>query len=181
MMMQMLEAGGLDVLIDHVRATDEDNLKGYYELEAVKATGRDPSWLAGAGGKAVKVIYLLLKDLPARYEYRVIFMRRDLAEVVRSQQAMLARRGESGAGLGAEQMADVFARQLERVDQWLAEQANFQRLDVPYREVITDPRSHARRIEEFLGRPLDIVAMEAVVDPALYRQRFDAGSASPSI
>ena len=171
MMMQMLEAGGMAIRTDHVRAADEDNLRGYYELEAIKHTRSDPSWLKEAEGKAVKVVYMLLYDLPLDYHYRVVFMRRDLREVVASQQAMLARRGEEGAGLSASQMAAVFERQLAKVDAWLAEQPQFEVLQVDYQRVIGDPCSVGRRVNEFLGAKLDVTAMAAVVDPALYRQR----------
>ena len=36
MMMQMLEAGGMPIVTDHVRKPDDDNLRGYYEFEKVK-------------------------------------------------------------------------------------------------------------------------------------------------
>lgn len=159
------------VLADHIRATDEDNLRGYYELEAVKATKRDASWLSEAPGKVVKVIYLLLKELPPTYNYQVIFMQRDLGEVVRSQQAMLDRRGERGAPLKPEELAGLFERQLQETDRWLTGQANFRRLDVPYRDVITNPQVQSERVCEFLGVPLDVAAMTAIVEPTLYRQR----------
>ena len=99
LMMQMIDAGGLRALTDEARAPDEDNPRGYYELEAVKRTNQDPSWLDAAGGKVVKMAYLLLYDLPADRSYRVVFMKRDLREVVQSQAAMLARRQAQGADL----------------------------------------------------------------------------------
>src|ERR1022692_2693155 len=81
LMMQMLAAGGMPVLAGELRAPDEDNPRGYFEFEPVKRTKRDPAWLREAPGKAVKVVYLLLRDLPAGYDYRVIVMRRDLNDV----------------------------------------------------------------------------------------------------
>ena len=171
MMMQALEAGGMAVVTDRLRGADEDNLKGYHELEAVKSTRTDPSWLADAVGKAVKVIYMLLTDLPADYHYRVLFMRRDLDEVVRSQQTMLGRLGQAGADLPPQAMAAVFQRQLAKVDDWLAQQANLDVLDVPYHQMIHDGQSQARSVCRFLGLDLDVAAMAAAVDPALYRQR----------
>ncbi len=42
MLMQMLAAGGMPALTDHQRATDEDNLRGYYEYEPVKRLRGDP-------------------------------------------------------------------------------------------------------------------------------------------
>ncbi len=173
MMMQMLAAGGLSVLTDATRGADEDNLKGYYELETVKRTKLDSSWVRDAVGKAVKVIYLLLKDLPAEYEYRLVFMRRNVDEVVRSQQAMLARRGEKGAKIPVSRMAATFQRELDRCDQWLARQPGFAVLDVEHRAVIDDPLGQARRICGFLGQSLDIAAMAAAIDPELYRQRSE--------
>ena len=93
MMMQMLEAGGMDVLTDGRRTADEDNLKGYYEYEKVKALKTDNSWLPRAGGKAVKIISELLRHLPGTHTYRVIFMRRAMEEILASQDRMLIRRG----------------------------------------------------------------------------------------
>ena len=91
MMMRMLEQGGLPVLIDGVRTADDDNPNGYYEFEAVKQTREDASWLEGSEGKAVKMVYRLLYDLPPDRAYRVLFMTRNLDEVLASQRVMLTR------------------------------------------------------------------------------------------
>jgi hypothetical protein len=171
MMMQMLAAGGMPVLTDQIRASDEDNLRGYLEFEPVKASQRDASWVADATGKAVKVVYMLLRHLPAEHEYRVIFMRRDLGEVVGSQQAMLVRRGEQGAAVPHHQMAAIFARQLEQTDRWLESQPHILVLDVHHQDVIHEPEREARRVCEFLDLPLDVAAMALAVEPSLYRQR----------
>ncbi|HFD38992.1 MAG TPA: sulfotransferase family protein, partial [Anaerolineae bacterium] len=82
MMMKMLEAGGLPVLTDQIRAADEDNPKGYYEFERVKQIEHDQEWLPDAQGKAVKMIAALLKHLPPDYEYKIVFMQRDMQEVL---------------------------------------------------------------------------------------------------
>ena len=85
MMMQMLAAGGISPMTDEVRAADSDNPRGYYELEKVKHLRQDHTWLKDAVGKAVKIVHLLLMELPADRDYRVILMQRDLEEVLRSQ------------------------------------------------------------------------------------------------
>src|SRR5215212_2341111 len=108
MMMQMLAAGGMPVLAAAVRAPDADNPRGYLEFEAAKRTARDAAWVAGAAGKAVKLVHLLLPDLPQEHEYRVLFMRRDMDEVLASQRAMLARLRRTGADLSPERLADLF-------------------------------------------------------------------------
>ena len=98
MMMQMLEAGGMEVMTDGLRAADEDNLKGYFEYETVKALHTDRNWLPEARGKAVKIISELLKYLPETQTYRIIFLRRALEEVLASQDRMLVRRGVQPGG-----------------------------------------------------------------------------------
>ena len=172
MMMKMLEAGGIPPLTDEIREPDRDNPKGYYEFERVKQMDKgDVAWLPEAPGKAVKVIAALLKHLPAEYEYRVIFMQRDLEETLRSQKKMLARRGQPGDTVPDEEMARLFTKHLEQVKQWLDNQPNFQVMFVSYNDVISAPREQAEKINRFLGGRLALEPMVDVIDPQLYRQR----------
>ena len=96
MAMKMLAAGGMPILTDGIRQADESNPRGYYELETVKElhTQQDTAWLADAKGKAVKVVSFLLTWLPEGYNYRVVFMQRDLREVIASETTMLLKRGQ---------------------------------------------------------------------------------------
>lgn len=171
MMMQMLTAGGMDVLSDRLREADADNSKGYFEYEPVKATKRDASWVQLAAGKAVKVIYAFLTDLPAEFDYRVLFMRRSLQEVIRSQQVMLERRGEQGALVGPEKLVKIFESQLKATDLWLGQQENVNVLNVEHERVLANPGSIASEVAKFLELPLDTTAMAGVVDEKLYHQR----------
>ena len=69
LMMQILQAGGLEILTDNTRAADLDNPKGYYEYERVKKLKEgDVAWVRDARGKVVKVIASLLESLPAKYQ-----------------------------------------------------------------------------------------------------------------
>ena len=171
LMMQMLDAGGLEALTDHVRARDEDNPRGYFEFEAVKRTKKDPSWLDEAGGRCVKMVHVLLYDLPSDRPYRVVFMKRDLREVIRSQSVMLQRRGTTGASLNDEQLTAAYEGQLTKIEAWLADQPGFQVLYVSYNELMEDPAGAAKAVNRFLGGALDEEAMQKHVDPTLYRQR----------
>lgn len=171
MMMQMIHKGGVPALTDEIRVADEDNPKGYYEFEPVKKTKDDPSWLERAGGKVVKMVYRLLYDLPADYQYRVVYMRRKLEEVIASQNVMLDRGGKKGGGLADTKLLDVFRAEIDKSNKWLADQPNFQILYVNYNEMLAEPAPQVARVNEFLGGALDTQAMLAVVDPALYRQK----------
>ena len=97
LMMQMLSHGGLEVLTDNVRTADVDNPRGYYELEQAKRVRADASWLPDARGKVVKMVSQLLYDLPPTERYRIIFMERDLEEMLASQERMLERLGRAAA------------------------------------------------------------------------------------
>jgi len=171
MMMKMLEAGGLEVLTDGIRAADDDNPRGYYEFERVKKLPQDKDWLPQAQGKVVKIISALLKHLPPEYPYRVIFMQRPMVEILASQRQMLIRRGEPTDRVNDEQMAALFHKHLKQVASWLAKQPNFDVLYVHHHDVIQAPRAQAERVNHFLGDCLDVERMISVVDPALYRQR----------
>ena len=95
MMMKMLEAGGVTPLIDNIRTADDDNLQGYYEFERVKAMKEgDVAWISEAQGKVIKVISALLESLPTEYNYKIIFMEREMMEILASQRKMLERRGK---------------------------------------------------------------------------------------
>ena len=174
MMMTVLHAGGFEPLIDNIRKADEDNPKGYHEFEPVKKTKTDASWLNNASGKVVKMIYRLLYDLPAQYPYRVIFMQRDLKEVLDSQAKMLRRNGKADAGVPDEQMAALFGAELDKCEKWLAEQPNFEVLYISHREMINDTAAQTQKINTFLDGGADTDAMAAAVDPSLYRNRNQA-------
>lgn len=171
MMMRILEAGGLPVLVDDVRESDADNPRGYYEFEPVKKTREDASWLARARGRAVKMVYRLLRDLPADSSYRVVFMNRRLSEVMASQEAMLARNRKRVAPMDSATFEKTFAGELRRIKAWLEQQPNFRVLEVDYNRVLEDPRPAIAALGAFLDGGLDTDAMREVVEPQLYRQR----------
>jgi hypothetical protein len=175
LVMQMAVAGGLTPLSDGVRRPDEDNPRGYLELESVKRTRDDSSWVAQAIGKVVKVVHLLLPELPLEFHYRVVLVNRDLDEVIRSQDKMLARLGKSAGSLPQERLKAVFIRQLEAVKSHLARHGDrFHLLEVDYNALIGAPLGMATRIAEFLDG-LEVAPMLEAVDPALYRNRGTAG------
>src|SRR5262249_49937914 len=171
MMMKMLAAGGLELLTDNIRTPDEDNPKGYFEFERVKQIEHDKAWLEDARSRVVKLVSALLKHLPPSYEYKVIFMKRAMPEILASQRQMLIRRGEPADKAADDKMAGMFNKHVAQVEAWLAEQPNIDVLYVNYNEVMKDPRPHAERINAFLGRSLAVGEMIAVVDRALYRQQ----------
>jgi LPS sulfotransferase NodH len=169
LLMQMLHAGGIEVLSDHVRAADVDNPRGYFEFEKVKQIQKDSSWLPEARGKAVKMVSQLLYHLPVTERYRIIFMRRDLEEILASQEKMLKRRNAPAAP--RDQMMRAFTLHLEALFQWLAGQSNIEVLAINYNDLVRDPRAQAEKISRFLDDRPAVEAMIEAVDSDLYRNR----------
>lgn len=172
MMMKMLAAGGIAPLTDELRAADGDNPKGYYEFERVKQLDKgDTGWLPMARGKAVKIISFLLQYLPTDERYQVIFLRRNLNEILASQRKMIINRGEDPNQMDDAQVATMFNRHIELIEKWLARQPHIETLYIHYSDVMADPVPEIERMSRFLGRDLDVQAMAEVVDPDLYRNR----------
>lgn len=173
LMMQMLAAGGMELLTDGQRSPDADNPKGYFELEKVKQLKEDNSWLADAEGKAVKVVSPLLRDLPATREYRVIFMKRHMEEILASQRKMLDRRKAGDGRPDDARMRAHFVAHLARLEKWLATASHMDVFHCDYNELIRSPAAVAKQVIGFLGRHLDAKRMAAAVDAALYRNRHE--------
>ena len=174
MFMNMLQAGGLPILTDSVRAADHDNPQGYFEMERVKRLEQetDRSWLREARGRGLKVISHLLKALPDDNRYRIVFVMRDLDEIIASQNAMLARRGETNPVTDA-RARELYRRHLVNVRVMARQRPNMQMVEVHYANAVSEPRAVADRVNRFLGGHLDGAKMAAVVDRNLYRNRTE--------
>jgi hypothetical protein len=171
LMMQMLEHGGVAIVTDHIRSADTDNPRGYYEFEKVKKIKQDASWLPQTRGKAFKMVSQLLYDLPPNQRYRIIFMERDMEEMLLSQEKMLKRLERSAAP--REEIRRSYTLHLERLHNWLRQQRNMEVLCVRYNDLMERPRGQAERVREFLGGKPNVERMVTQVDPSLYRNRCE--------
>lgn len=172
MLMGMLSAGGMPLLIDAQRTADAHNPRGYFEYAPVKRLREDASWLPQARGRAVKVISFLLPHLPDGERYRILYLERDLRQVLASQAAMLGEPAPAGAEEAALQSA--FQHAEARVKTWLEKQQPAL-LHLSHAAILADPRAAARELAAFLAMPLAIEPMAASVDRGLHRQRGPAG------
>ncbi|MCI0553442.1 MAG: sulfotransferase [Anaerolineae bacterium] len=177
MMMKMLEAGGKTILTDNLREADANNPKGYYEFQRVKQMkDGDLAWLPEAVGKVVKIVTGLITYLPVDYNYKVIFMQRNLDEVLSSQKKMLGRLGRGEDNIADDKMASTYEEHLKQVKAWLVRQTNIEILYVNYNAMVADPTDSLRKVDAFLGGGMDVQKMASVVDGELYRERKQAGA-----
>ncbi len=174
LMMQLLVAAGREALTDGQRAPDEDNPLGYFEFEKTLHLAKDAAWLPQARGKVVKIVAQLLPFLPPEEPYHIIFMERNLSEVIASQNAMLARQGRRGAELESHQLVDAYTAQLDRVWNQLARCRMMRILRVDYGELLADPARGMERLAQFLGDPFNRKAAAETVRPELRRQKQGA-------
>jgi hypothetical protein len=167
----MLAEGGLEVVTDAVRAADEDNPNGYFEFEPVKQlTAGEAAWLNGAEGKLIKVISALLEYLPADRQYKVIFMEREIKEILASQQKMLQRRNEVSRTTD-EELTAQFREHLKAIKYWLARQPNMAVMCVDYNRLMADPDAYCLPVADFVALPMDVERMRKVPNERLYRNR----------
>ena len=172
MMMQMLDAAGLEIYTDKKRNADDSNPKGYYEHESVKTINLNRKWVKECQGKVVKVVSNLLPALPLTQHYKVIMMDRDLSEVFASQRRMLGK-------LGNQVKEEVYPLKVMKAweasakvaKEWASKHAHVELLVIKYSDVIERPFEQAILIAEFLGKDISPEKMVQSVDPKLYRER----------
>ena len=170
-MMKMLAEGGMPIVTDELRRADPDNPNGYFELETVRQmSAGDVEWLEHAGGKAVKVISALLEHLPPTHSYKIIFLERDIQEVLASQHKMLDHRNEKPTASDPEIERQI-QQHLSAMKPWLVRQPNMEVLYVNYNALMKQPELFCEQISEFLELPLNQARMRAVPDQHLYRNR----------
>jgi hypothetical protein len=170
-MMQLLVAAGREALTDGKRGADADNPLGYYEYEQVLDLAKDTSWIPQARGKVVKIVAQLLPHLPRNEHYQIIFMERNLSEVIASQRVMLERQGRSGADLDERQLAKTYRSQLALLQKQISGRSELRWCVVNYATLLAQPMAEAGRLAQFLGKPFDLEKAISAVRPELRRQK----------
>jgi tetratricopeptide (TPR) repeat protein len=179
MMMQVLAAGGFTPLMDEQRPADSDNPFGYLEFQPAIELARNAKWIPQARGKAVKIVAQLLPFLPPGEKYQVLFMHRDLQEIVASQRAMLERLGREGGRLEEDDLMTVFRNQLQVVLAKLAQRDDVRVLHLQYVNLTESPAEVVSELATFLGGKLDCQRAASAIRPELRRQRLGQDRPGP--
>ena len=166
LMMQILNAGKVEILQDGKRESDISNLEGYFELEAVKGIVADNSFLKEAIGKAVKVVSPLPIYLDPKLKYRFVFMRRDIEEILQSQEKMLNKNQVSER----EKYRTVYEFHLKKTYRFIREN-NFPFIDENYNDLMAEPEMEIEKLMKFCEIDNSIDELVSVVNPELYRNR----------
>ncbi|PNQ73905.1 hypothetical protein C1T31_06160 [Hanstruepera neustonica] len=167
LMMQMMKAGGIEPLTDSKRVSDISNPKGYYEYEPVMSLHKDNTWLELAQNKVLKVVAPLLKFLNPKYRYKIIFMNRDLSEVLKSQQKMIGKDPETLPT----KLFESYLNHLQQVEVWKEKEPGVELIYIDYQDVLNNTKETVTKIEAFVGTQLNTDAMINCVDKTLYRTK----------
>lgn len=174
LMMQLLEAADFPLFTDGKRLADGSNQKGYHEHDRVSSlmTAADRKWLAETPGHALKIVAPLLAFLPPQPSgdgvcYRVIFMERDMAEILESQETMLARLGKPAPG---GDVAKAYFQQVRHAKNWINTHG-IPALSISHRALIEEPEAEIAALLGFLGSSALPQSLMLVIDPALHRAK----------
>jgi hypothetical protein len=98
----------------------------------------------------------------------VLFIEREMEEILSSQETMLDRLGK-GNRSGAD-IAKAFLQQVRHAKTWLGGRG-ISAISVSHADLVHRPDQVLPQIAAFLGKPDQVAAMKAVIDPALHRAR----------
>jgi hypothetical protein len=170
LVMQVLHAGGVPCAFDtSSRPPDDNNPRGYFELEGGKIISRlrDGTLpLADYRGRFIKITAYGIKFLPTG-NYRVVYTERNIEEVLDSMEVMTGQRDPDRAETRAS-----FVKLNDMIKGLIGGRADMKILFVNYNAIVKDPAAEVLRMAEFIGLPgIDEKAMAAAVDAKLYRKR----------
>jgi len=168
LMMQILEKAGLEIMSDGIRQKDESNPEGYYELEAVKGIVKDNFFLKMAEGKVIKIVAPLPMFMDKTLSYKAVFMRRNLDEVLRSQEVML----NKDQTAEREKFRKIFEGHIEKTLQYF-ETNKIPYLEIQHRNLIQEPENEIEKLAKFLDLSVSLESLVGVVNPNLYRNKHN--------
>jgi len=172
LIMQILQAGNVPIAFDIKRQSDENNPKGYYELEGGKIINKlmDKTFpLEKYRGKFIKITAYGLKYLPPG-NYKIIYTERNMEEILDSMEKMTGKKDEN-----REETKDVFTKLNNMIKKLITNRKDTEVLFINYNEIISNPEQNIEKIAKFLGlsdKCLD--EMIKSIDKSLYRQRRTA-------
>ena len=169
MMMQILNAGELPMAFDNSRQPDENNPKGYYELEGGKIINKLMNGSFSFDkhkGKFVKITAYGLKYLPPG-NYKIIYIERNIEEILDSMEKMAGIKDKN-----RDETRKSFVKLNQMIKNFIANRDDVKVLYVNYSEMISNPEHSIRIIVSFLNlSDVNLDKMMQSIDKKLYRQR----------
>jgi len=168
MMMQIIHNSGAPMSFDHdTRPPDENNPKGYFELEGGKIINKLMSGsfpIEDFKGEFIKITAYGMKFLP-KGNYKVIYSERNIDEILDSMEKMAKIKDEN-----REETRETFVKLNEMIKTLISEREDIDILFVSYNAILDRPEENIKAIYDFLDDPqLDLDKMISTVDKSLHR------------
>jgi len=169
MLMQILNAGGIPISFDKSRKPDDNNPKGYFELEGGKIInklieGNFPLDLYK--GEFIKITAYGLKYLPEG-KYKILYSERNIDEILDSMEKMTGEKDEDRS-----KNKDSFQKLNKMIKEKIISRVDVEVLFLKYNEIIKEPEKNIKKIISFLKiNNVDVEEMISIIDPGLYRHR----------
>jgi hypothetical protein len=170
MLMQILDAGGVPSDFDQdSRPPDDDNPRGYFELEGGKIINKlmnEEFSFEPYKGTFIKITAYGLKFLP-KGDYKIIYSQRNIEEILDSMEKMAKIQDEN-----REDTRIAFTKLNDMIMSQIREREDIDVLFVNYNEIMSNPAENVTKIYDFLdSTEFDLEKMIAAVDNSLYRWR----------
>ncbi|MFN5785124.1 MAG: alkaline phosphatase family protein [Flavobacteriia bacterium] len=153
-----LENGGVEVLRT---AKGSDGKKGNAgAFEEIIRLKKDDNRIQEARNKATMVYLQHLNNLPAFFDYKVIFIDRDIHDVLANQTNV---KDKVKLGILPAKALSQLQEQLDKFNMWISSQPNIRTLNVNFGELSEHPEEYAEVIAEFLGREMELEKMTEIL------------------
>lgn len=169
MLMQILHAGGLPCAFDESRKPDDNNPKGYYELEGGKIINKlmDGTFpLEKYRGIFIKITAYGLKFLPPG-KYVILYSERNIEEILDSMEKMVKIKD-----INREKTKNAFVKLNNMIKKHIMERSDIGFIFINYNKILINPEIGIKKIHHYLKMPKESLdEMISVIDKRLYRQR----------
>lgn len=175
MLMQMLEAGGIEVATNVDDIYDEHNPNGYYDHDTIlNVDQKNPKpysteFFESLKGNAIKVYAGYIRLLPKNFNYKIIFVERALEEVWASRLKSAHNKRNKGRFF-AIQKREKMQMIINNTKKYITNQ-DINLLNLLYPEIIQNPKDATKRISTFLNSQLNEDSMIGVVDSSLHKEK----------
>jgi len=175
MIMQILNAGGIPISYDNIRKADDNNPRGYFELEGGKIINKLIDGVFSFEeykGKFIKITSYGLKFLPEG-KYKIIYSERFINEIIDSMEKMIGKQDTNRT-----EIKNSIIKLNELIKKNIHSRKDVDVLFLNYNSILIKPEKNIKKILGFLKvkENNDIVKkMINAIDVDLYRPRLDYG------
>lgn len=160
LVMETLEKAGYPVKYDSMDAGDKDNPYRRFEYAPMQKLANENAFLKDCDGHAVKIPMHFLNYLPDNYEYKLILVERNSADILKSRQQLKAEgklRSQNAFDLVD---AMELGEQIKETEEFLEQRPHIQVHKLSYEALLNREEAELESLAYFLGEDFDLAQLE---------------------